>query len=174
MNAWKRTGSVIVCLVLTPALAVAQPSSGRSAVDGIEVMTGLMSYDLQGTGTTAPYTIRGTKSLTRGLALDVGTTMIYPDLQFGSSSLVLPEVGVTYSFLSGRFRPFVGGGAGVAIQNADALDERRWRTSLTAGGGARFLLSDRLYAIGEMRLRGMSDFSASTAEWLGGIGWRFK
>jgi len=40
-----------------------------------------------------------------------------------------------------------------------------------AGGGARVHLSDRIYAVGEMRLRGLSNFAASTAEWLGGIGW---
>jgi hypothetical protein len=54
------------------------------------------------------------------------------------------------------------------------LADTRWRSSLTAGGGARVHLSDRLYAVGEMRLRGLSNFAASTAEWLGGIGWEVR
>jgi hypothetical protein len=54
---------------------------------------------------------------------------------------------------------------------ADDVDTS-WRLSLSTGGGARINLSDGLYVVAEMRLRGLSrDFSASTAEWLGGIGW---
>jgi hypothetical protein len=41
------------------------------------------------------------------------------------------------------------------------------------GGGMKFHLDDRVYVIGEMRLRGIAEnFSGSTAEWLGGIGWK--
>ena len=89
------------------------------------------------------------------------------------SSFLAPEVRLTYSWGKGRFRPFVSGGGGFAVVRSDVVDSR-WRESLTAGGGARVRLGDRVFAVGEMRLRGLNNFAASTAEWLGGIGWEVR
>ena len=41
----------------------------------------------------------------------------------------------------------------------------RFRPFVSGGGG---------FAVGEMRLRGLANFAASTAEWLGGIGWELR
>jgi len=145
----------------------------RSSIDGVEFLVGYMDYDLSGTGSTVPIAIRGTKALTSNLSLEFGGTFATPELQFGSSRLLMPEARLTYSWGTGRFRPFVSGGGGFAWQRADLVGNR-WRSTLTAGGGVRMQLNDRLYAVGELRLRGLSDFAASTAEWLGGIGWQLQ
>jgi hypothetical protein len=51
----------------------------------------------------------------------------------------------------------------------------RWEPTLSGGGGLKVHLDDRVYLIGEMRLRGIAEnFSASTAEWLGGVGWKLR
>ena len=144
----------------------------RSSIDGVEFLVGYMDYDLSGTGSTVPIAIRGTKALTSNLSLEFGGTYATPELQFGRARLLMPEARLTYSWGTGRFRPFVSGGGGFGWQRSDLGN--RWRSTLTAGGGARIHLNDRLYAVGEMRLRGLSDFAASTAEWLGGIGWQLQ
>jgi hypothetical protein len=175
MKTWREVAAVTAMVIGFSNAAFAQVGQARepqAAVDSVEVLTGLMDFDLQGTGQTMPVAIRVSKALGGGFALEAGTTFSRPELQFGSSSLTIPEMRLTYAWFTGRFRPFVGGGAGIGLQRADAIDTK-WRTSVHGGGGARFFINDRFYAIGEMTLRGLSDFSATTAEWMGGIGIRF-
>lgn len=146
----------------------------RSSIDGVELLVGLMDYDLSGTGQTIPIAVRGIKALTSNLSLEFGGTYAVPEQQFGGRARFLaPEVRLTYSWGRGRFRPFVSGGGGFAVVQSSVADTR-WRESLTAGGGARVRLGETVYAVGEMRLRGLSNFGASTAEWLGGIGWELR
>lgn len=142
----------------------------RSSIDGVEFLVGYMDYDLSGTGSTVPIVVRGTKALTGNLSLEFGGTFATPQQQFGGSSFLAPEVRLTYSWGKGRFRPFVSGGGGFAVVQSDFAGTRWW-SSLTAGGGARVHLADRLHAVGELRLRGLSNFAASTGEFLGGIAW---
>ena len=167
------TVSLAALLSISASPAAAQDLAGsgsRIATDGVEFVTGLMDFDLSGTGKVAPFALRGSKSLTNRLALEFGATMAWPDQQFGSSHLTLPEALLSYSWRLGRVRPFVSGGGGTMLVQTDFF-ENRWRPTFVGGGGARIQLSDRVYAIGEMRLRGISrSFSGSTAEWLGGIG----
>ena len=170
------TVTVAVVLVgATAGRAFAQDvPRGRTAVDGIEVVTGLMDYDMSGTGQTIPIAIRGSKALSNRLALEFGATIAAPQQQFGPSRVVVPEAQLSYSWQLGRVRPFVSGGAGTAMIRSDVLDTR-WRSTFSAGGGARVQLGHRVYAVGEMRLRAISrQFSSTTAEWLGGIGWRLN
>ena len=175
MKTWREVVAITALLTGFSNAAFAQeapPRAPRPAVDGVEVLTGRMDFDLQGTGHAMPLVIRGTKALGGGFALEVGATYARPELQSGPSSLTIPEARVTYAWFTGRFRPFVGAGAGFGFQRTDAID-KNWRMTATTGGGARFHFNDRVYAVGEMTLRGLSDFSATTAEWMGGIGIRF-
>ena len=175
MKTWREVVAIAAIVVGFSNAAFgqeAQPRAPRPAVDGVEVLTGVMDFDLQGTGKTTPLVIRVNKALGGGFALEVGGTFARPELQLGSSSLLLPEARVTYSWLTGRFRPFVGAGAGFGFQRTDVVD-KNWLMAVKAGGGARFHFNDWTYAVGEMTLRGLSDFSATTAEWMGGIGFRF-
>ena len=146
----------------------------RSSIDGVELLVGRMDYDLSGTGATVPFAVRGTKALTRSLSLEFGGTLASPEQQSGRSTFLAPEARLTYSWGTGRFRPFVSGGGGFAVVQSDFVGTR-WRSSLVAGGGARVYLADGLYAVGELRLRGLSsNFAASTGEFLGGIGWELR
>ena len=153
--------------------AMAQPRATRIASDGIEIVTGVMDYDLSGTGRTVPLTIRATKALTDHVSLEAGGTFASPDQQFGRSTFTAPEVRVTYTWRLGPVQPFVSGGGGISATQTDFF-KTRWRSTFVAGGGARIPLNDRLYAIGEMRLRGVGrKFAGSMGEFLGGLGWRF-
>jgi len=165
----------LLSISASPAAAQDLAGSGsRIATDGVEFVTGLMDFDLSGTGKVAPFALRGSKSLTNRLALEFGATMAWPDQQFGSSHLTLPEALLSYSWRLGRVRPFVSGGAGVAVIGTPGFDNR-WRPTFVGGGGARVQASDLVYVVGEMRLRGLSkNFSGTTAEWLGGIGFSLR
>ena len=58
------------------------------------------------------------------------------------------------------------------VCGADTLSS--FRCPVKRPAAARVHVSDRICAVGEMRLRGLSNFAASTAEWLGGIGWELR
>jgi hypothetical protein len=154
-------GFLLVSASTTSAQDVVRPQ--RSSIDGVELLVGRMDYDLSGTGAT--------KALTSNLSLEFGGTFTSLEQQFGRSAFLAPEARLTYSWGRGRFRPFVSGGGGIAVVQSDVVGAR-WRSSLAAGGGARIYLTDGLYAVGELRLRGLSsNFAGSTGEFLGGIGW---
>ena len=166
-----------VMIAAGPHAAAAQERAGqepRAAIDGVEFLTGVMDFDLSGTGKTMPFGFRVSKALSQGFAAEFTLTLATPEQQFGSSWMSIPEGRLSYAWRLGRVRPYVSGGLGTAVTGADTV-ETRWRLSMSGGGGARVLLNDRVYAIGEMRLRGISrDFSGTTAEWLGGIGWAWQ
>ena len=168
---------VAVTVMAGPRMAAAQEHFARgtrAAVDGAEFLTGVMDYDLSGTGKAVPYGFRVSKALSHGFAAEFDFTAVAPDQQFGPSRMFVPEGRLSYAWRLGRVRPYVSGGVGTAVIQSDILDTRS-RLSLSGGGGARVFLNDQVYAIGEMRLRGIShDFSATTAEWLGGIGWAWR
>jgi hypothetical protein len=168
----------IIGLGVSALFAFTHPVSAQSIATtpatSIEVVSGVMDYDFQGVGKTMPLGIRATRTLTGGLSLELGTTIARPDETFGTSTFAAPEARLQYAWRFGRVSPFVAGGGGVSATTRPLLGAR-WRMTLLGGGGARIDLTDRLYAVGEMRLRGVSrKFGASTAEWLGGIGWRFR
>lgn len=163
---------IVLATAIHPAAAQSPDLKTDRLVDGIEIVTGLMEFDLSGTGTTIPVSIRATMPMTRRLALELGATMAAPQQQFGSSTFVAPEAHVRYSWTLGAVEPFIVGGGGLSVIRA-GLGDARWEPTLSGGGGIKVHLDDRIYVIGEMRLRGIAEnFSASTAEWLGGIGWR--
>ena len=156
-------------------IASAQVRAVEEPSDSIEIMTGVMDYDLQGVGQTVPFTLRVTKGLTQRLSLEFGATVARPSETFGRTTFATPEVRAVYAWRLGRVSPFVAGGGGFSVRrSAFPLIQDKWQSTLTAGGGARFHFNERAYGIGEMRLRGITkQFAASTAEWLGGLGFVF-
>jgi hypothetical protein len=61
-----------------------------------------------------------------------------------------------------------GGGIGLGRQSRDF--ESVNELTLSAAGGARVYVTERVAAIGEFRLRGFErEFAGSTAEWMGGL-----
>jgi opacity protein-like surface antigen len=69
---------------------------------------------------------------------------------------------------TGRVAPYAGGGIGLGRQSRDFVSVTD--LALSAAGGARVDLTQRVAATGEFRLRGLGrDFSATTAEWMAGL-----
>jgi opacity protein-like surface antigen len=111
-------------------------------------------------------------ALTRSLAVEGNLLFAWPEQQFGPSSVTAVDAHLQYHWrVLGRVRPFAGGGIGFLTSQSDLRN--RTQFTLSAAGGARIDLTDRLSVLGEFRLRGVeTDFVGSTAEVLGGLTYR--
>lgn len=82
-----------VSMTAAVVLAIAVDSRAQSLRDdaitrsgnGIEIVAGLMDFDLSGTGATTALSIRRAKALTPRLSLQAGATLANPEQPFGSS-----------------------------------------------------------------------------------------
>jgi hypothetical protein len=151
---------------LVSAAFAQDPSWGDFALAPV-----VINYDLSGTGTTAGFAGRVTRDLTPHVAIEARGLFARPEQQFGTSSLFIPEAQVQYRWNIGRVSPYVGGGIGMAIVRSTFRDDID--PTLSAGGGARVKLTERVGLLGEMRLRGIEwGFVGSVAEWTVGLSWR--
>jgi hypothetical protein len=130
----------------------------------------IINYDLNGVGTTPGMVFTASRELTRHVVLETRGLLAWPDETFGRSTLFIPEAQLQYRWNIARFTPFVGGGGGFARRSSPFHSD--WDTTLSVAGGTGIRLTDRVGVLGELRLRGIDDFAASTAEWSVGMTWR--
>ena len=155
-------------------LAAAGGAHAQTAQNTLVAGVGVVQYDLNGVGNTAGITVRGTRALTNHLALEGSLPVAWPTETFGRTRLFAPEAHLQYHWLAGPFRPYAGGGGGFAWRDKGSFVADELNLTLSVAGGTRFDITDRVALLGELRLRGVErDFAASTAEWMGGISWRF-
>ena len=156
----------VVLVLLNLTSASAQELAARHSFG---VTTGLVNFDLSGTGNTWGVGFRGTRALTSHVAVEFSALMAWPDLQGGRAMLFVPETHLQYHWRLGKFSPYAGGGIGFAHQSRDG-SESVTNLALSTAGGVRAYVSDRLALMGEFRLRGIQrDFSGTTAELMGGL-----
>jgi hypothetical protein len=100
-----------------------------------------------------------------------GLTFAHGDLGHGptQTDVFVPEALFHFQLTQGRFRPFVGGGAGLALVN---LFDRKINSVVTAASGLRVDLTPQWGARLEADLR-ISGFEAETVGWGVGIARRF-
>ena len=159
---------VLFLLLCAAPLPVAAQGSAQHS---ITAATGIMDFDLSGTGQAWSGAVRAARALTTHLALEVGASFAKPEQDFGPSTLIAPEAHLQYHWRAGRVRPYAGGGIGFAHVRAN-LASNDTDFTWSGAGGLRIDLTPRWSLIGEMRVRGIEvDFTGSTAEWLGGISW---
>ena len=147
-------------------VALAQETAARNT---ITASAGALNFDLSGTGTTVGVAVRGTRALTPHLALETGVLFARPQLQGGGrANLFAPEAHLQYHWRVGRFAPYAGGGIGFGHQSRAGSSVTN--LALSAAGGARAHVTDRLALLGEFRIRGLErDFVGTTAEVMGGL-----
>jgi hypothetical protein len=162
------------CLaVLFLAFGAVSPAHAQAAQHSFTVGVSMVQFDLSGTGTAPGMTIRATRALSDHLSLEGSLPVAWPAQEFGGSKLFAPEAHLQYQWAAGSFRPYVGGGAGLAWADAGILGKSDVNLTLSVAGGTRIDLTDRVAVVAELRLRGIErDFAGSTAEWIGGISWR--
>ena len=161
----------LVALSLSIVYASANTASAQEGPWRIALASGVVDYDLSGTGKTIGTAVRGERSFTDRWSLEIGSLFARPNEDFATTTLLAPEALVRYTFTDGRFAPYVGGGGGVVMRRTDS--RTNWDPSMTGAGGVRFRLSHETSIQGELRLRGIGrNWSGSNAEWTAGLVWR--
>jgi hypothetical protein len=100
-----------------------------------------------------------------------GLTFAHGDLRTGPTrtDVLIPEALFHYQLARGQFRPYIGGGAGVALVN---LLDRTINGVLTVASGLRVDLSPRWGARAEADVR-FFGFEAGSVGWSLGLARRF-
>ena len=137
----------------------------------LTVSSGVVDYDLSGTGQTIGTSVRGERFFTDRLSLEVGSLLAQPTEDFATTTLLAPEALVRYTFADGRLAPYVAGGGGFVMRHVEG--QTAWDPSMAGAAGLRVRLSDETSIQGEMRLRGIGrTWSGTNAEWTAGLVWR--
>ena len=162
----------VVALVFALVVPDRAHAQAPAAQHSISAGVGAVNFDLSGTGNATGISGRGTLALTRSLAVEGNLLFAWPEQQFGPSRITALDAHLQYHWrVLGRLRPFAGGGIGVLMTRSDFIEKNQF--TMSAAGGARVDLTDRLSVLGEFRLRGIEpDFAGSTAEFIGGLTYR--
>jgi hypothetical protein len=158
-------------VLLCGAPGFAQTPAARNAVAAGFSLT---EFDLSGVGTARGVTLRASRALTDHVAIEGSLPMAWLNEDFGKSRLFAPEAQLQYHWRVRAFRPYVGGGAGMAWRDRGVLGHSSLNLTLSVAGGTRVDLTDRLALVGEVRLRGVErDFAGSTTDITTGVSWRW-
>jgi hypothetical protein len=166
--------------LLAALLAVSVPAASRAqsveSRPSVSLNAGAFQFDLSGTGTAPMLALRGDMPLSRHFLAEGSISAARPTQQFGATTFIAPEAQVQAQLplAGGRVAPYLGAGAGLAIdvRNKGYIGDR---SILTVSGatGLRYWLTDQLGLRGELRVRGIGTrFEGSAAEWTLGTSWR--
>ncbi len=159
-------GALTAFLVLgLSSLARAQAGPAQHAVSGA---LGMVNFDVDGVATELGLSGRGSVAVTRNVAVEANLSWTRNDVT-GTSDMWVAEAHVQYFWqVADRLRPFAGGGAGLFVNQGEFFTDRS--LTLSAAGGLRVDLTDRVSALGEFRIRGVEiDFAGSLVEIWGGM-----
>jgi len=159
--------------VFSLAIAGASPAYAQDSAWGVTASAMRLDYDLSGVGNAPGLTVRATRDLFSNVSLEFGGSFAKLEQQFvGRSTLFMPEAQLRYRWNVGRVSPHVGGGLGAAMTKSPF--HTNWDPTLSVAAGTSVRLTDRLSAVGELRVRGHEwRFTGSTAEISAGLVWRF-
>ena len=165
-----RLVSLTVLAFVVVSAMPSQASAQEAARWDFGVSAAVVQFDLSGVGTTPGLVVRASRDLSPHMVLETRGLVAWPDQQSGRSTLFVPEAQLQYRWSIARFTPFVGGGGGFARVSSPFRTD--WDPTLSVAGGTGVRLTDRVGLMGELRLRGIDNFAASTAEWSVGMTWR--
>ena len=150
-------------LALAPAAAPAQELPRAQ----VAFVAGPTQYDLSGVGWTQSYAVRVPVAVRPWLTVEPGLSYFDYRSQFGVDvSYLIPETQLQLTPFEGRFRPYLGGGVGLASAFSDADFDAS--LSLSAALGLRVDLLRGLGVVGELRVRSIDPWVGAGGEW--GIG----
>ena len=162
---WVRT---LLGAVLVFAGAQSAAAQNGPAQDSVTGALGAVNFDVDGTATTLGIAGRASAALTQRLAVEGNVSWARND-ETGTSDLWVIEAQLHYYWRAGgRVRPYAGGGAGLFVNHDESFTDKA--LTLSAAGGLRLDITDRIAATGEFRIRGVEvDFAGSLAEFWGGL-----
>lgn len=104
-------------LILAAVVALTLPAAAAGQHDRAHasLMFGVTEYDLSGVNTSPIYAVRVAGPLRRNLLIEGSLGYVRTDQQGGETDLFLPEVQAQLQGNWDRFSPYIGLGAGVAI-----------------------------------------------------------
>jgi len=168
-GAARRTAATIVgvaLLLVTPSVVRAQKT--LPVANHITVATGVVQFDLSGSGTAPMVSLRDDLSFHRDVLVgELGVGLFRPTEDLPTrSTYVIPEVQLQVQRPSGVVHPYIGAGVGVVYGF-----QQGHPATLSASIGARVLpLGSRVGGRVEFRVREIGRHaSASTAEWTAGL-----
>jgi hypothetical protein len=153
----------VVAAVSCTAVPVAAQSV--SALES-SVLVGPSSYDLSGTGTTFAVAGQVAYSPVRALYVEGGITYFeYTTQGNRRDRFAFPEISIQGAIPLGPVSPYVGVGGGFTIAHV--------LLTLHAVGGVRVRAGSRWGMRGELRVRAVDPWGASTADFMFGASRRF-
>lgn len=162
---------LLAALLVIPAAAFAQEPAPRHITSSI----GLFQYDIAGSGLGPMVAFRATTPVSSVLILEGGVLAARPESAMGQTrAFLIPEAQVHLAIPFDSFLPYLGLGAGAALDLRDSA-AGGFRTDLTISGslGLRAWIGERLGAHVEYRGRGIGvDFGGSSSEYTAGLIWR--
>lgn len=165
---------VLPSVVLLLAAAALTPAQAQTA-PAVSVHAGNLEYDLSGVTTVRHFAVRGEVPLAPMILME--GSLGYSRFGAGPEEhtpVITPEAQLHLQWPLGRVAPYLGAGAGALVAFASEVQPARdAELSLSAAGGVRIQLVDRLGARAELRVRGVGTrFEGSTSEWTAGLSWR--
>jgi hypothetical protein len=167
-------------MMASPALCIAaatlEAQADSTRPPSFYVGGGISEFDFSGTGTTPALAVRASWDWRRYFVVEVGTSIARIEEDFGTHTLVIPDVQLQAQLPAGNWRPYAGVGAGIAMGAPSGLmGAYRVDPALSTSAGVRVWFRRWLAARGELRVHGFgSRFQSAAAEWTGGLQWRFK
>ena len=169
-----RCGAVAAALMAFPGAGDARAQ--EIPPPAVALTLGLSQYDLSGTGTESTIALRIDLPMSDYLYAEPGFAYMQYRTDGGESIRHLTaEVQLQGSYPFGRWRPYLGAGAG------GFFDLRKQRggaefvePTVSGAGGVRVAVVSDLGARAELRVRGIGrHFGGSAAEWSAGAFWSF-
>jgi hypothetical protein len=162
---------VLLCVFSLVVAGVSAAHAQSASWGELAVSAARLDYDLSGVGNAPGLAVRATRNLSSNVSLEFGGLFAKPDQQFGPSTLFMPEAQLRYRWNTGRVSPHVGGGLGTALVRSPFHTD--WDPTMSVAAGTSVRLTDRLSAVGELRLRGHEwRFTGTTTELAAGLAWR--
>jgi hypothetical protein len=138
------------------------------------IAAGMTHYDFEQSGSAPFFSFLTNYVLSDLSAAEFGIGYARPEQPWGHSDLWVLDGQFQLRWPVGRFTPFVGMGAGIALDRpvGDVEVARRTDATFTIGAGVRAWLDDRTRVRTDLRYRGIGPtFDRTAFEWTIGLGW---
>jgi hypothetical protein len=155
--------NLVIIAAAAAVIAVPAAASAQSARPAISVNGGMTEYDLSGVGRAATVGVRAQLPVTGALVIEPGLNYMQYNSQGGTgTNLWFPEVQLQAELPLRTVRPYLGIGAGAALISAEG--QRATELTFSSAAGVRVALGGGWGVGGELRIRAIDPWAATTAD----------
>ncbi len=168
-----RTLILFVALLVTPIVTEAQRAGGDTVewYDGhVSLQAGVSIFDRPEVAATGIYALRADMPIYPSLLAEVGLAYARPGQTDGANDVFIPGAMVQLQGTSGRFSPYVGLGAGIAVEVPQDGGDKDVSFSPAFATGVRIAVSEGAGIRVEGRVNGIgADVRAIYSELTAGL-----